>query len=489
MAGASEETDIHASALRMEIPYVECTVEGTLPNELQGAFFRLGGRWYYPPKFSDDIPLHADGFMSMFRIQDGRVGYAGRFVETDRLRANREKGRMRFGYYRNRITDDPDVAGINASAANTAAFAFAGKLLALKEDSLPYEIDPVTLETIGMFDFGGAFRSKTFTAHPKVDGGTGELVTFGYQAEGPLTEDVFLYVIAPDGTVRNEIRIKVPWLDMIHDIAITRDHILLPLGGFAVDRDRLADGGALWQWDPGVPARIGILRRDGDGSDLRWFTGPKRCLLHTFNAFESGTKIVLDAPFYRGNPFPFLRSVDGSPWHPSFGEAVVRRLTFDPASSGNAWKEEVLFDTIIGDLGDVDPRKMGDQHRYCFSGHELPRAEDEKEASFARPPWPISNSYVRFDIQERAMEMLRLPSHVSLGECVFVPRSPSSPEGDGFLIGVGDDLIDQVSHLIVADASNLEAGPVATARLPFQAGPQVHGCWVFEGEMKLRDLP
>ena len=69
--------------------YQECTVKGELPADLQGALFRLGGSWYYPPKFADDIPLHADGFISMFRISNGRVGYSGRFVETDRMRANR----------------------------------------------------------------------------------------------------------------------------------------------------------------------------------------------------------------------------------------------------------------------------------------------------------------------------------------------------------------------------------------------------------------
>ena len=40
------------------------------------------------PKYADDILLHADGIMSMFRIADGRVSYAARYVETERLKAN-----------------------------------------------------------------------------------------------------------------------------------------------------------------------------------------------------------------------------------------------------------------------------------------------------------------------------------------------------------------------------------------------------------------
>jgi carotenoid cleavage dioxygenase-like enzyme len=107
---------------------------------------------------------------------------------------------------------------------------------------------------------------------------------------------------------------------------------------------------------------------------------------------------------------------------------------------------------------------------------------------FPRPPWPISNSYVRFDVRDRAMQMLRLPAHVSLGECTFVPKSSGAREGEGYLIGVGDDLVANRSMLIVANAQKLEDGPVAIAKLPMRAGPQVHGCWVPAGAMALPEL-
>src|SRR5271163_4372612 len=42
-------------------------------------------------------------------------------------------------------------------------------LLALKEDSPPYALDPNTLETLGLYTFGGRLKSRTFSAHPKFD--------------------------------------------------------------------------------------------------------------------------------------------------------------------------------------------------------------------------------------------------------------------------------------------------------------------------------
>ncbi len=466
-----------------EVEPIECEVVGTLPPTLEGALYRLGGAWYYPPKFEDDVLLHADGIISMFRIAEGRVTYAARYVETERLAANRAKQRMRFGHYRNRFTDDPDVQYLNASAANTTAFAHGGRLFALKEDSLPYLIDPVTLQTLGLYDFAGKVKSKTFTAHPKIDGRTGEMVAFGYQATGNYTKDVHLWTFAPDGSLRHEIRIEVPWLDMIHDMAITENYILLPLGGYQTSEEAARAGGAMWRWDPDAPARIGILRRDGDGSDLRWFTGPKTCQLHTFNAWEDGERIMLDAPFYCGNPFPFLQSTDGSPWSPQYGKAHLRRLHFDLGSSGSEWREERLFEDAIGDLGDIDPRLMGQRHRYCFGGME--RNTDRSKTA---PMWVMPNAYVRFDVEQRQMSVLELGGQYRAGECRFIPREAGTPEGEGWLVGVVTNGATGCGELVITDAKRLEEGPVARALLPFAAAPQVHGFWAPAGTLDLAKI-
>ena len=58
----------------------------------------------------------------------------------------------------------------------------AGRLFALKEDGLPYELDPDTLETHGKFSFDGTLSMPAVTAHPKIDPLSGELVFYGYEA-------------------------------------------------------------------------------------------------------------------------------------------------------------------------------------------------------------------------------------------------------------------------------------------------------------------
>ena len=37
---------------------------------------------------------------------------------------------------------------------------------------------------LGLYDFNGKLPSPTFTAHPKVDGRTGTMYAYGYEAKG-----------------------------------------------------------------------------------------------------------------------------------------------------------------------------------------------------------------------------------------------------------------------------------------------------------------
>jgi all-trans-8'-apo-beta-carotenal 15,15'-oxygenase len=51
------------------------------------------------------------------------------------------------------------------------------RLLSLWEGGAPYALDPRTLETLGLEDFGG--KVAAFSAHPKIDSRSGELFNFG----------------------------------------------------------------------------------------------------------------------------------------------------------------------------------------------------------------------------------------------------------------------------------------------------------------------
>jgi carotenoid cleavage dioxygenase-like enzyme len=60
---------------------------------------------------------------------------------------------------------------------------------------------------------------------------------------------------------------------------------------------------------------------------------------------------------------------------------------------------------------------------------------------------------------------------------VFVPRSESAPEGDGFLLAVVHRAVENRSDLCVFDAADIAQGPIATAHLPTRVPFGFHGNW------------
>jgi len=465
----------------------DCEVVGRIPAELDGAFYRVGGEWYYPPKFRDDAPLNADGYVSMFRLKDGKADFRGRFIETHRFKEQRKARRQLYGQYRNPYTDDPSVQDPSRPAlrtvSNTAPFAHAGKLFSLKEDGLPYQLDPNTLETLGTYDYDGKWTSQTYTAHPKIDALSGEVVTFGYEATGLLSDDVFVGLVDKAGKLRHQSRIKVPYVSVMHDMAITHKHILFPFGGYVTSEERLKAGKVHWGWDQTKPSYIGVMRREGDGRDIRWFKGPERCLMHVFNAYDDGNKIVLYAPFYDGNFFPFFAPVDGSPWDPSKARGFFRKITLDLNSRKDTWQEEILWPTPIVDLGKVDPRTVSLQSRYLYTSYTDASKPLARDRMLPNAPARMVNSYLRFDVQTgKAESWFAGPTH-NLEEVSFVPTGRE--EGQGYLVGLCTNWAENRAEMVIVDAQRMADGEVARVLLPWRVSSQVHGVWAGRDELPL----
>ncbi|MFO7276192.1 MAG: carotenoid oxygenase family protein [Pseudomonadota bacterium] len=467
-----------AAPQRFEADVFDCDVIGRIPADLEGMFVRVGGDPLYPPKYEHDSSASSDGYISAFWFHDGYVDYRGRYVKTERLLANKAARRQRFGVYRNPFTDEPGVESIDRTVANTAPYAHAGKLFALKEDSLPYEIDPVTLETIGRYDFNGQYKSLTFTAHPKTDPFSGEMVCYGYEATGLLSDDLFVYTIDRTGQITREWRLKVPYVSMMHDMALTQKHILFPVWGYVTSMERLKAGEVHWGWDDKVPMYMGVLPRDGDARDVRWIKGPPgRAIVHTVNAWSEGDKVYLEAPMFTGAPFPDFKPIDGSPWDPAKAKAYFTRFSFDLSSKDGSWSEERLFEIPVCDLARVDDRFKTVRQRYAFTHYHDPKLPSDIEF-FQGKPRAMRNCYGRFDMTTGEIDSLFAgPTH-GLQECQFVPRRPDAEEGDGYLIGVANNYKELRSELIIADAKHLKDGEIARVILPFRAGAQIHCTWL-----------
>jgi carotenoid cleavage dioxygenase-like enzyme len=460
--------------MRFEADIHDCEVEGRIPDDLDGSFYRTCIDRRYPQRAANDIPYNADGMVDLFRFRQGHVDFRTRYIRTPRYVAERAARRALFGVYRNPYTNDPSVAGISVNTGNTTPLIHAGKLYCLKESSPPMLVDPHSLKTLGEYDFAGRLEAKTFTAHPKIDPLSGEMIGFSYEARGDLTDDLAVQFFDPRGQLTREVWLKAPLVSMMHDFAITQRHVILPTTAMVTSLARLKQGLNHWAYDRSVPAWVGILPRDGEARDVRWFKGPhdRAMLIHATNARTEGNKVILDAPAARGNFNPQFPNLDGSPFDDEARRNTIRRWTFDLSRKGDdAWQEEILFAQIKPtSFSRMDDRYLTLPFRYSYN-------------LVSDPAGKPTNAWYRFDHHLLRTECFPAGETHALHEPQFVPRRHDAAEGEGYLIGVANNHAEGKSELIIVDAQRLAEGAIAKVLLPFRLHMQVHGCWASAREL------
>jgi carotenoid cleavage dioxygenase-like enzyme len=416
-----------------ELTEFDLPVEGAIPAELDGWYLRNGPN----PRQAGAHWFTGDGMIHGVRIEGGRAAwYRNRWVRTDSFESDLP------------LYNADGTRNLRSSHANTHVVNHAGKTLALVESSLPYEITN-DLETLGAFDFGGKLVDS-MTAHPKICPTTGELHFFGY---GNIFQPHVTYHRA-DATGELTINrpLDVPALTMMHDFALTAEHVIfmdLPIV-FNLDIAIKADGDMPYRWDDNYGARFGVMRRDDPFGEVRWFDIDPCYVFHVANAFDHGNSIVVQAVRY-----PEL-------WRDSGG--------FD--ADGVLWTW-----TIDLQAGTVTERQLDDR------AVEFPRIDDRLATLPARYAVSVGeHRLVRYDLTtgdavEHQFGTFQSPG--GPGEAVFVP-STSGPadESSGWYLGYVYDPARNGSDLVIIDASDFAAPPVARIKLPQRVPYGFHGNWI-----------
>ncbi|MDI5929699.1 carotenoid oxygenase family protein [Rhizobium leguminosarum] len=461
---------------RFEGEIYDLEVDGTVPEEIYGTFFQVAPDPQYPPMLGDDIFFNGDGAITAFTFKNGHVDFKRRYVMTERLKAQREARVSLYGKYRNPYTNDPSVRALNNSTANTNVIVHGGKLLALKEDSAPYALDPVTMETIGLWDFNGQLSSPTFTAHPKIDPANGDLLCFGYEARGEATPDIVYYEIDSSGRKKRETWIVAPYAAMIHDFAVTENYVIFPLMPLTSDLERMKSGGRHFQWQPGLDQLFGVIRRDGDGRDVRWFKAPNGFQGHTLNAFDDRGRIFIDMPITSGNIFYFFPQEDGTVPPPETLASNMMRLTFDMNSAGHGLEMTPLTHFPC-EFPRSDDRYMGRQYSHGFVIAMDPSKPFNEERIGPRP-FQFFNQLAHINVSNGRTKTWFADDQSCFQEPIFVPKGPDAPEGVGYVIALCNRLLEQTTDVLILDAQHLEDGPIATVKLPIRLRMSLHGNWV-----------
>ena len=444
----------------------DLVVEGELPRELSGALYRTGPNPQFPPLGNSHHWFLGDGMVHALFIENGRVSYRNRWVRTQQFNEERAAGRRLYSSAFGGEMPDPSVAGKPRNVANTNIVPHAGKLLAIDEASSPVEMNPATLETVGTSTFNGGYRGP-MTAHPKIDAKTGEMFFFGYMAAGPGSPDIAFNVVDRHGKLTRSEMFKAPFASMVHDFAITDKHVLFPIFPATIDVERIMKGGPVIAWDPAQGSHVGIMARDAKTSDIRWFKGPAAYVYHPLNAFTEGEKVTLDVMVYPR--VPLFPNADGSraPADLADQPAHLERWTFDLAANTDTYKREPL-DDLAAEFPRIDDRWTGLKHRHGFAG----------AITGKMLPGSPFDTIAHYDLQNGKRETWKPGVDSFVMEPVVAPRSANAGEAEGYLLTLVYRAQENRSDLVVLDAKNVAAGPIATAKLPVRVPFGFHGNWL-----------
>jgi carotenoid cleavage dioxygenase len=467
---------------RMEISIRDLTVEGEIPADIDGAFFRAVPDNAHAPMFDDDIALNADGMIAKFNFENGAVDFGIKYVETERYLAEKKARRALFGRYRNPFTDDPIVEGVDRTVSNTTPVWHAGRLFMTKEDGRAYEINPHTLQTAGKWDYYGALKSATFTAHPRVDPVTGELFFFGYEAGGLCSDQIAYGIADKDGNLVSEQWFAQPYLSTIHDFVITEKYAIWPIFPTTADLDRLKAGGAHWAHQQELESWLAIMPRYGTVEDMVWIKGPPGVsVFHEVNAYDDGDLVHIDMCLTETNAFSFMREAGGIFREQQEIQGGLTRWTIDMSEA-----EPQIQERPLGPPGDLPRLADKDQGRPYNHTWYLSMNPNGGPPMPGGPVGVNFNALLRVEVGNGRVELMGVPPGAAISEPAHVP-SREAGHG-GWLVMVVDMPNnpnpgqqvpgDYSSELWVVAADAVEKGPVAKVKTGIALRSQVHGAWV-----------
>jgi len=446
--------DGNFAPVQTEITADSLQVIGQLPPDLSGMFVRNGPN----PQWSPIGQYHwfdGDGMLHGVRIDNGKATYRNRYVQTKGYQIEKQVGKAVWsGLLEPPQMDNPYGPGKNT--ANTALVCHAGQLLATWEGGAPHAIKVPELETIGEYTYGGKLNSA-FTAHPKVDPVTLEMMFFSYSV---FTPPYLQYsVVSPTGELLQTVPIDLPIGVMMHDFAITEDYTIFMDLPLTFSQERMQRGEPVMMFERDRSSRFGIMKRHGDNQTIRWFETPACYIFHTFNAYQEGMEVILIA--CRMSSTNVLAQ-------DSLGEEEgniprLHRWRFN-LSTGNV-SEEMLDDVPV-EFPRVNEHLLGRKTRYGYA------------AKMAKSSVPLIDGLIKYDFISGKSQTHEFGVGRYGGEAVFAPRPGATDEDDGWLMTFVYDAEEETSELVIVNAQDLSNTPVARVLIPQRVPYGFHGTWI-----------
>ncbi len=442
-------------------------IEGELPVDLVGAYFRNGPNPFYQPK-NRYHPFDGDGMLHGVYFSEGSVSYRNRWVHTDAFLQEHAQGRSESAGVMGPFDYTTSEFGIK-DTSNTDVFCYNGDLMSLWYNAgNPYRLDANSLAEKGPFLLEGRPRRR-LSAHSKVDWQTGELLFFDYGDEPPY---MTFGVADASGRLVHEVPIDLPGPRLPHDIGFTQRFAILHDLPFFHDMNVLRRHGyRVLTFHRDIPTRFGIIPRRGGSGDVSWFECEPCYILHVTNCWEEGDWVIMDG-CRSTNPMPDAQQ----------GEGELASMLAYMRLEANAYRWRFNLKTGEVREGDID-----DLNTEFNRSNPLYHGRPSKYSYHQRIPLLEEGGHtlrftglVKYNNDTGQRTQWDYGQGVYGSEAVFAPRAgagPDSREEDGYVITLTTDSNSWQSQCLVFDAGDVAAGPVCRVMLPQRVPAGFHATW------------
>ncbi|MEZ5333311.1 MAG: carotenoid oxygenase family protein [Thermoanaerobaculia bacterium] len=450
-----------------EASYTIEEIEGAVPPFVRGSYYLNGPARFERGGTRARHWLDGDGMICALHFEEGGVEFSARYVRTHKLVAEEEAGRHLFRAFGTAFDGDRLRRGLSLeSPGNVSIYPFAGTVLAFGEQGLPWRVDPRTLTTEGVHDFGKQLNEVSpFAAHPAFDYRSGEMFNFGisFSSQRPCLN---LYRFSGSGELLYRRRLGLDLPVSIHDFGLSARHAVFYVNPYVLDPESLVDGGAslleALSWRPEVASLLLVADRETGEEVCRVPIGSAYCL-HLIECFETGEGLAvdvleLDRPVYDQYMVPDL--------FPDARTAQPVRYLVDVSSGRLLERREHPYRRMC-DFPGIDPRRAATEYDEFWV---LGIAASEE------PGRKFFDELAHLSWNTGVDDVYRPPRGRYLGgEPVFIP-DPGSERG-GAILCQELDTVGPSGSFLLFDAHDVAGGPVARLRLRRPVHLGFHACF------------
>ncbi len=248
---------------------------------------------------------------------------------------------------------------------------------------------------------------------------------------------------------------------MMHDWNVTANHVVFMDLPVVFDLQAAMRGEPPIAFRPDAGARLGVMKRNGGGGQVRWFDIAPCYVFHPVNAHEEGDSIVLHVCRQE-------EAMAGGFANLYDGEKTTGRLwrwTLDLAAG--TVREEQL-DDAAADFPRVNDTRVGLPARWAYTA----------SLDATAPSLTLGGNLYKYDLPRGTRLTRTLGRDDHAGEPVFIPRKDATAEDDGWVMALSHDEATDQSRLLIVDAQDFDGPAVAEVIMPRRVPYGAHGNWM-----------